>query len=120
MSPARTHATCGQFLADRRRQHGLSQREVALRAGTTQASVSRIERDEVSPSLSTLNRLVEAMGDALTIAAVPLADSPPRGGNVSVGRLRSGFDELSPEERLERAGALSRSLSQLATSTRRA
>ena len=33
----------GALLRERRRAHGLSQRELALRAGTQQATISRIE-----------------------------------------------------------------------------
>jgi len=45
-----------------RERLGLSQRRLALRAGTTQAVVSRIERGLVSPTFTTLRELMLAMG----------------------------------------------------------
>lgn len=80
----------------------------------TQANVSRIERDKVSPSLSTLNRILEAMGETLTIGSTPLDMPPPGGGNVTMRDLRAAFDELTPEQRLEQAALLSRTASALA------
>lgn len=61
----------GQLLRARRRAHGLSQQRLARRARTTQAAVSRIERDVVSPSLATLAGLLEVMGEELELSARP-------------------------------------------------
>jgi transcriptional regulator with XRE-family HTH domain len=52
-----------------RERLGLSQRQLALRAGTTQASVSRIERGLVSPTFTTLRELMIAMGEEPVLAA---------------------------------------------------
>jgi len=41
---------------------GLSQRELARKAGTAQSVVARIELGETSPSWSTLTRLLKAAG----------------------------------------------------------
>jgi transcriptional regulator with XRE-family HTH domain len=46
-----------------RERLGLSQRQLALRAGTTQAAVSRIERGIVSPTFATLRELMLSMGE---------------------------------------------------------
>lgn len=86
----------------------------------TQANVSRIERDKVSPSLHTLNRLLEAMGEALQISTSSLDSSPPGGGNVSVRDLRADFDALTPGQRIEQAALLSQAASELAASRQRA
>lgn len=48
-----------------RKRHGISQRSLALRAGTDQAAISRIERGEISPSVETVERLLAAMGERL-------------------------------------------------------
>ena len=48
----------------------MSQRQLARRAGMTQASVSRIERGVVSPSVATLVRLLRECG--VDLVAVPL------------------------------------------------
>ncbi len=82
----------------------------------TQTNISRIERDKTSPSLHTLNRLLEAMGETLQIAAIPLREPPPGGGNVSIRDLRAGFDALSSDQRIEQAAILSNVASELAAS----
>lgn len=61
----------GALVRARREAHGLSQARLALRAGTTQAGVSRVERGEVSPSIATLERLLWAMGEELELSARP-------------------------------------------------
>ena len=107
---------CGRFLVELRRRHGLSQQELAQRTGMTQANISRIERDKVSPTLMTLERLLAAMGETLRLDSFPVASPPPGGGNVPVRELRAGFDELTPDQRLEQAAVLSRAASELAAS----
>lgn len=62
----------GELVLDARKRHGLSQRRLALRAGTDQAAISRIERGETSPSLETLERLLAAMGERLRLQPAPL------------------------------------------------
>ena len=107
---------CGRFLVDARKRHGLTQQELAERAGMTQANISRIERDKVSPSLQTLNRLLEAMGETLQIAALALGAPPPGGGNVPIRELRTDFDNLTPDQRIEQAAMLSKVAGELAAS----
>jgi transcriptional regulator with XRE-family HTH domain len=53
----------GDLVRCTRERLGLSQRRLALRAGTTQAAVSRIERGVVSPTFATLRELMVAMGE---------------------------------------------------------
>lgn len=115
MNVRRQTPKCGRFLVDLRRRESVTQQQLAERTGMTQANISRIERDKVSPTLDTLNRLLEAMGQTLWIDATPLSDSPPGGGNVSIRELRAVFDELSPDERLQQGVALSRVAGKLAT-----
>ncbi len=45
-----------------RRRAALSQRELAERAGTTQETISRLERGHHDARASTLRRLAEALG----------------------------------------------------------
>jgi transcriptional regulator with XRE-family HTH domain len=87
---------------------------LAQRVGTEQPAISRIERDVVAPSIETLNRLFEAMGETLTVRPVKLSDPPPRGGNQSIAELRAEYQDLTPEERLEQAARLSQIASGLA------
>ncbi|WP_327709645.1 helix-turn-helix domain-containing protein [Streptomyces sp. NBC_00464] len=53
---------------DRRKELGLSQAEVADRAGLTQAKVSRVEGADAVPTLLLLRRLARALDASLTIA----------------------------------------------------
>ena len=53
-----------------REMAGLTQSQLASRAGTSQAAVARYESGRVSPSLLTLKRLVRAMGANLVLEIV--------------------------------------------------
>jgi transcriptional regulator with XRE-family HTH domain len=97
-----------------RLRHGMGQAELARRVGTEQPAISRIERDVVSPSLDTLNRLFEAMGKTLTILPVGLNDPVPGGGNQTIAELRADYRDLTPEERLAQAAHLSEIATELA------
>lgn len=55
-------------LAELRQSANLSQRQAAKRAGIDQADLSRIESGQVTPSLPTLLRLLEAVGGTLIVA----------------------------------------------------
>ena len=54
-----------------RLQRGLSQAELAERAGTKQASISRVERAETVPSLTLLKKLAAALDTRVEIRLVP-------------------------------------------------
>ena len=56
-----TRKTLGNKLRDVREERGFSQRELAQRAGISTNAVSLIERDENSPSVSTLQSLAMAL-----------------------------------------------------------
>ena len=58
-----------ELLRNARDHAGLTQRELARRAGTSQAMVARIERGQQSPSIATLDRLVRACGLDLRVEA---------------------------------------------------
>jgi transcriptional regulator with XRE-family HTH domain len=59
----------GRLLRDARRRHGLTQAQLAARARTSQAAISRIERDVVSPSVATLASLLNLMNEELVLEA---------------------------------------------------
>lgn len=61
--------SAGELIREARLRHRLSQRTLALRAGTRQAAISRIERGEVSPSVDTLRQLMLAMGEELVLGS---------------------------------------------------
>jgi DNA-binding XRE family transcriptional regulator len=68
LSGGRTEPPTAVRLAELRQLRGLTQGEVAGRAGVKQAAVARIEgRDDIL--LSTLDRIVSAMGATLSIRA---------------------------------------------------
>jgi uncharacterized protein len=54
--------TPAELIRKRRRDLGLTQRALAVRAGTTQAAVSRIERALTTPTWQTVRALLLAMG----------------------------------------------------------
>ncbi|MEP7334908.1 MAG: helix-turn-helix transcriptional regulator [Actinomycetota bacterium] len=62
-------ADAGPLLRDARRRHGLTQQQLAMRARTSQAAISRIERGLVSPSVAMLERLLDLMGEELVLDA---------------------------------------------------
>ena len=64
--------TSGQVLREARRRHGLTQQQLADRARTSQAAVSRIERDLVSPSVDTLAQLLDLLGEELALEGRPI------------------------------------------------
>ncbi len=64
--------TAGELLREARRRHGLTQQQLAARARTSQAAISRIERDLVSPSVATLATLLDLMGEELKLDAEPI------------------------------------------------
>lgn len=77
-----------------RRNAGLTQAELAQRLGTTQSSVARLERAGANPTLGTLERVMEATGNVLELAA-----RPRHGGNVDESQIAAML-RRSPAERV--------------------
>lgn len=74
-----TPRTLGKRLRELRIRHGLSQRELAKRAQVTNSTISQVEQDAVSPSVSSLNKILEVFPISLSdffSDEVPAA--PPR------------------------------------------
>lgn len=105
---------CGALIRDTRRRLGFDQAELARRAGTAQPAISRLERDAVSPSIETLNRILEAMGETLSLGSSALNKPAPGAGNQTIAELRADYRGLTPEQRLEQAAKLSEVATQLA------
>jgi transcriptional regulator with XRE-family HTH domain len=84
---------------------GLSQRELARLAGTTQSVVARIELGQTSPTWDTIERLLRAAGLELDtrLTLLPVAHSHML---EDIPRILA----LTPEERLRELGHLSRFL----------
>jgi transcriptional regulator with XRE-family HTH domain len=87
-----------------RREHGCTQRQLAARARTSQAAISRIERGTVSPTVTTLARLLDLMGERLVLDTEPLHYP-----HVDRKALRANL-KLTPEERIKRGVARSNRL----------
>lgn len=64
----------GTLLRTARWHAGLSQEELAERAGTSQQTIGRYESGRIQPTLPTLDRLLGSCGMALDHALVPLVD----------------------------------------------
>jgi transcriptional regulator with XRE-family HTH domain len=105
--------TPGQLIRETRSRRGLSQQRLARRTGTRQSAISRLEADEVSPSVETLELLMRAMGETLQIGAAPPArDYDPL--HLRATRLRP------PAERLALGISWNRLAGRLAAAGRRA
>ena len=61
----------GRLLREARLRHGLSQERLAIRAGTTQSAISRIEQERGSPTIKTLAELLNLMGEDLVLTTGP-------------------------------------------------
>ena len=86
----------------------MTQAGLARRAATSQKQISRIERGEVSPSISTLQRLLAALGEELQLSAEPSAPAADLAADA----------RLSPAERVAQTAALSRTLTSIANARR--
>lgn len=64
--------TAGELLREARRRHGLTQRQLAIRARTSQAAISRLERGLVSPTVETLRQLLWLLNEELVLDARPV------------------------------------------------
>ena len=67
----------GTALAAARRAAGLTQSDLAHRAGTSQSAVARIEQGSTSPTLATVSRLAAAAGLAVRLELEPHAAPDP-------------------------------------------
>jgi len=85
-----------------RRHAGLSQRELAARAGVPQPAVARIERGRVSVRVDTLERLLAATGMTLQL-------EPRIGEGVDRYLIRTSLAR-TPEERLQAAARAGKAL----------
>ncbi len=73
-----TTGEASAILRRARESAALSQTDLAVRAGTSQSAVNRYERGVVLPSLTTLDRLLRACGQELSLSSRPVPKSPLR------------------------------------------
>lgn len=77
-------------------ESGLTQRRLAIRAGTTKTAISRLEGGHVSPTFETVERLLLCLGYGLDLEAVPLV---PRSDAAQLEAVA----DLTSTERLDHA-----------------
>jgi transcriptional regulator with XRE-family HTH domain len=65
----------GDLVKEARRRAGLTQRQLAERAGTTQSAIARLETGQTNPSFDLVVRLIEACGFRLDVFLDPYDDS---------------------------------------------
>jgi transcriptional regulator with XRE-family HTH domain len=84
----------GETVRDARLRQGISQRRLAIRAGTSQDAISRIERGVEAPGLARVERLLAVLGARLVLEVVALsaAEAPKR-------------SELDPDELLRESAS---------------
>lgn len=85
----------GRLLREARSRHGISQERLAIRAGTTQSAISRIEKERVSPTVKTLTELLRLVGEDLVLGAKD-RDS---GIDLTLNQKNLNF---TPSQRIER------------------
>lgn len=103
--------TAGELLRETRRRHGLTQRQLAARARTSQAAISRIERDVVSPSVATLAELLWLMNEELVLGAEPV----DWGFDVTLNQSKLGVE---PEARIRQQASWARSVRRIRDAAR--
>lgn len=96
----------GTFVKDLRRKRGLTQSELAVRAGTTQAAISQLENGALSPTIDRLEQVLLCLGLRLRLEAEPLEPW------TDPDHLDE-YAAMSPSERVRHGTASSRGLAGL-------
>jgi transcriptional regulator with XRE-family HTH domain len=104
------------LLREARSRHGISQRQLALRARTSQDAISRIERGVESPTLERLIHLLMLLGEGLEFNTVPLVVAEGDVARLTAReRLREAASWNLVATKLEIAGAQARKAGHPAT-----
>lgn len=91
--------TPGQLLVDARHAAGLSQDELAVRAGTSRPTLSSYERGHRSPTLATAGRILAAAGYGLaTTPTIVFTEQPTSRGRTVL--VPSHLPRLDPARAL--------------------
>tara|TARA_B100000809_G_scaffold265571_1_gene324825 strand:- start:5055 stop:5543 length:489 start_codon:yes stop_codon:yes gene_type:complete len=93
--PVLSDACVGARILQLRSLIGLSQRELAKRAGMTNSVISTIEQDKVSPSVSSLSKLLSGLGLSLS-EFFSLSFAPPLSLSLKVPKLMQQPILLAP------------------------
>jgi transcriptional regulator with XRE-family HTH domain len=95
--------TSAELIREARTRAGLTQAHVAELAGTTQATVARMERPGSNPTFSSLDRVIRATGHALELSRHQVSE------NIDETLIAANL-RLTPAERLRRFVAWHESL----------
>ena len=96
------------MLQEARARQGISQRQLALRAKTSQDAISRIERGAESPTLERLDHLLTVLGERLELDTVPQAEGGRGAMSTARERLREAASWNLAATKLEIIGAEAR------------
>lgn len=88
------------LVKESRLRAGLTQSQLALRCGTTQSAIARIERGAVDPSWERVVAMARACGFDISPTISPIDDA-------ELASLRRNLD-LTPDERVKRVVAMAR------------
>lgn len=80
----------GELIRRTRTQAGLTQADLARRAGTSQPAVARYEGDQASPAVATLERLLRAAGVELVLSLTPAAPTDLSSSRAVALRVHRG------------------------------
>ena len=111
------------IVAEARHRSGLTQRELAARAGVAQPVVARLEREGANPTIRTLKAFAAAAGFTLRMTLEPMAAPDP-----VVERYKQDVDRTllrenlkhSVDERIRSLGEWQQDLTKLQAATKRA
>ncbi len=117
----RCETMASRLLREARSRQGISQRQLALRARTSQDAISRIERGVESPTLERLSHLLMVLGERLELSAVPTGggQAQPSAPMTPRERLREAASWNLVATKLEIAGAQARRAGHPATRLKR-
>lgn len=96
----------GDMVKSLRCEQGLTQRVLAVRAGTTQAAISLLENDAMSPTMDRLEQVLQCLGMQLHLAVVPL---DPWTDQAALEQ----YADMTPSERVIHGTASSQGLAAL-------
>jgi transcriptional regulator with XRE-family HTH domain len=100
----------GELVREARKRAGLTQAELAARAGTTQSAIARLESGRVSPALEQVERLLKLCGFMLVVELAPYDDSDLVQAEANLRR--------APQERVDRHDQLLQSVRELREAAR--
>lgn len=88
-------AALGDLVRRARRRSGISQRELARRAGTSQAAISRIEAGLEEPGFERFQALMQSLGWQPSVELKPIAEHRAEPRRLLEERYRTPSDRVA-------------------------